>query len=208
MPKSRPVPVPVHLTVYRCDTNTGALLTVQGEIDLDTEPQLRGSMTRCLHDGHRTIDVDLSGVTFCDSSGLHAFLDISRDAAKAGGHLRLHHPNPIVARLLTLTGTGTLLLGLPVRSSPPQPTITATEPLAGSTETGQVILFAKPAAYAADATAGPQAANRTRTGQVLAWLSGDRLREALLGNPRASLGAALVSQAQRATHEVTQAWRG
>lgn len=205
MPNSQPVPV--HLTIFRCDTTTGALLAVQGEIDLVTEPQLRGSMTRCLHDGHSAIDVDLSGVTFCDSSGLHAFLDISRDAAKAGGYLRLHNPSPIVARLLTLTGTGTLVLGLPVHSSPPKPCITATEPLVGSTETGQVILFAK-TATTADTTADPQAAHRTRAGRVRGWLSGDRLREALLGDSRASLASALVSQAQRATHEVTQAWRG
>ncbi|WTW95881.1 STAS domain-containing protein [Streptomycetaceae bacterium NBC_01309] len=206
MPNSRPVPL--HLTIYRCDTTAGALLTLQGEIDLATEPQLRGSMTRCLTDGHSAIDVDLSDVTFRDSGGLHVFLDISRDAAKAGGYLRLHNPNPIVARLLTLTGTGTLVLGLPTHPSPPKRTIRVAAPVPGSTETGQVILFARTAANAAAATAHPQAAHRTRAGRVRGWLSGDRVREALLGNSRASLGSALVSQAQRATHEVTQAWRG
>ncbi|WTX00210.1 STAS domain-containing protein [Streptomycetaceae bacterium NBC_01309] len=88
---------------------------------------------RCLREGHRDIDVDLSRVTSCDASGLHVFLDIYHDAARAGGYLRLHRPSPIVARLLTLTGTGTLLFGVPPRP-PPAPVVAATA-------TGQAVDF-------------------------------------------------------------------
>ncbi|MEU8137023.1 STAS domain-containing protein [Streptodolium elevatio] len=201
MPNSQPVPAP--LTVHRCDTTTGALLTVRGEIDLDTEPHLRGSMTRCLLDGCSAIDVDLSDVTFCDSSGLHAFLDISRDAAKAGGYLRLHSPSPIVVRLLTLTGTGTLVLGLPTCPSPPEPTVIAAEPPVGSGTTGQLILFTD-AARAADTADDPQIAHRTRTDRTRT----DRVRVALSDDSRTSLGAAPGSQVQRATHEDARSWQG
>ncbi|MCF2529258.1 STAS domain-containing protein [Yinghuangia soli] len=193
--------VPVHLAVFRCDTVTGALLTVQGEIDVDSAPQLRGCMTRCLLDGYSTIDVDLSGVTFCDSSGLHAFLDTSRDAARAGGHLRLHNLSPIVARLLTLTGTGTILLGLPARPTPPKPDADADEPPVGPTEAGQVIVISS-------ASTDPPGPERPSAWRVLGWLRGDPLREALLGNPRASLTSAFASHAQRATSEVTRSWWG
>ncbi|MGW0660922.1 STAS domain-containing protein [Streptodolium elevatio] len=129
MPSHQPVHVPdcdpLYLGIHRCDTGMGALFVIQGEIDPDTAPQLRGALQRCLRDGHRHIDVDLSRVTFCDSFGLHVFLDVSRGAAEVGGHLRLHRPNPIVARLLTLTGTGALLLGLPARPPPVPVSVTA-----------------------------------------------------------------------------------
>ncbi|WTW95874.1 STAS domain-containing protein [Streptomycetaceae bacterium NBC_01309] len=111
-------PLPVNLVVHTGSGTTGALLIVEGEIDVASADLLRGALTRCLLDGSSVIDVDLAGVTFCDSSGLHVFLDISKAAARAGGTLRLHRPSPMVARLFALTGTGALLLALPAHAAP------------------------------------------------------------------------------------------
>ncbi|MFF3325304.1 STAS domain-containing protein [Streptomyces sp. NPDC002889] len=101
------------LNLYRHDRESRALITLAGEIDLDTAPLVRGSLEECLRDGIRTIDIDLTTVTFCDCSGLNAFLHASQQTSAAGGSLRLHHPSPLVARLVDLTGCGALLLGLP-----------------------------------------------------------------------------------------------
>ncbi|WTW91991.1 STAS domain-containing protein [Streptomycetaceae bacterium NBC_01309] len=137
MPSHQPVSLPdrdtLRLAIQRCELGTRVLLVVPGEIDSDSAPQLHGALQDCLRDGSPDIDVEMSRVTFCDSSGLHVFLDISRSAAKAGGHLRLHRPSPIAARLLTLTGTGTLLFGLPTRPSP--------APVIADTATGQTVHF-------------------------------------------------------------------
>lgn len=100
------------LNIYRHDKKNRALITLAGEIDQVSAPLVSETLERCLREGIRTIDVDLTPVTFCDCSGLNAFLSASHHTIAAGGSLRLHHPPPTLVRILTLTGTGPLLLGL------------------------------------------------------------------------------------------------
>jgi anti-sigma B factor antagonist len=102
------MPLP-RLNVHRHDHTTRALITLAGEIDLATAPLVRAALAECLHDGIRTTDVDLTEVTFCDASGLNAFLTASGLATEAGTILRLHHPPPIMARIIEITGSGFLL---------------------------------------------------------------------------------------------------
>lgn len=97
------------LNVHRHDHNTRALITLAGEIDLATAPLVRAALDACMHDGIRTADVDLTAVTFCDASGLNAFLMASQLATDAGMTLRLHYPPPALARIIEITGSGFLL---------------------------------------------------------------------------------------------------
>ncbi|MEU3615077.1 STAS domain-containing protein [Streptomyces sp. NPDC006872] len=106
------------LTVYRHVLRNRALIILSGEIDFDSAPLVRASVERCLRDGVRSIDIDLTSVSFCDCSGLNAFLLASKRATSAGRTLRLHHPPAMLARLLDLTDCGFLLLGLPFGSLP------------------------------------------------------------------------------------------
>ncbi|QIB47808.1 STAS domain-containing protein [Streptomyces aureoverticillatus] len=106
------------LNVYRHDRRTRALITLAGEIDLETVPLIRTTLGRCLHDGVRTIDVDLTSVTFCDCSGLNAFTQAFLRTAAAGGTLRLHYPPPVLAWMVELAGCGFLLMGLPAVPGP------------------------------------------------------------------------------------------
>lgn len=98
------------LRVRRHDTKNRALLSLAGEIDMDTAPRLYESLAECLRDGIRTIDVDLAAVAFCDCSGLNVFLAAALHTAEAGGSLRLRHPSPAVVRLFVLTGSEALFL--------------------------------------------------------------------------------------------------
>ena len=72
--------------------------TVRGECDIasagDIEDWLASFETQ-------TIGVDLSGVTFIDSSGLKAFLN----ARKRNPNLHVVEPSALVVRLLEITGT-------------------------------------------------------------------------------------------------------
>ncbi|MFF3336769.1 STAS domain-containing protein [Streptomyces sp. NPDC002888] len=97
------------LSVYRHDHDTRALITLAGEIDLVTAPLVRAALAECLRDGIRTVDVDLTAVTFCDASGLNAFLAAARLATDAGTTLQLHYPPRTMARVLEITGSGFLL---------------------------------------------------------------------------------------------------
>ena len=106
------MPLP-QLTVYRHDRSKRVLITLAGAIDLESAPLVHTALEQCLNDGIRTIDVDLTPVTFCDCSGLNAFLYAAQRTREAGGILRLHNPPPSLGRILELTGCGFLLLGLP-----------------------------------------------------------------------------------------------
>ncbi len=102
------MPLP-QLNVYRHDRNTRALITLAGEIDLESVPRLRETLERCLRDGITTIDIDLTPVTFCDCTGLNAFIEAALQTSAAGGSLRLHYPPPLLTRMVTLTRCSFLL---------------------------------------------------------------------------------------------------
>lgn len=104
---------PPFLNVHRHYADNRALITLTGEIDLNSLPLVHASLERCLHDGILAIDVDVTSVTFSDSSGLNAFLHALMHTTAAGGSLQLHHPSPALERLVALTGSGSLFLTLP-----------------------------------------------------------------------------------------------
>ncbi|NEC91189.1 STAS domain-containing protein [Streptomyces sp. SID12501] len=106
-------------TIHRHDRRERALITLAGEIDLGSAPLVRTALARCLSDGIRIVDVDLTSVTFCDCSGLNVFLYAAQRTTDAGGVLRLYNPPPSLGRILDLTGCGFLLLGLPLGHLPP-----------------------------------------------------------------------------------------
>jgi anti-sigma B factor antagonist len=112
------MPLP-RLTIHRHDRRKRALITLAGEIDLESAPVVCAALARCLSDGIRVVDVDLTPVTFCDCSGLNAFLYAAHRTKEAGGVLQLHNPPQSLGRILDLTGCGFLLLGLPLGHLPP-----------------------------------------------------------------------------------------
>jgi anti-sigma B factor antagonist len=97
------------LNVYRHDRGHHATITLAGELDLDAAPALREMVENCLRERIRTIDIDLSALDFCDVSGLNAFLAAAERIASQGGSLRLHHLPPVMARLLELSDTASVL---------------------------------------------------------------------------------------------------
>ncbi|WP_324616537.1 STAS domain-containing protein [Streptomyces sp. NRRL B-3229] len=107
------------LIVYRPGRRNSALITLAGEIDFESAPLVRASVDQCLRDGIRAIDIDLTLVSFCDCTGLSAFLHAARQTTVAGGTLRLHHPSPMLVLVAGLTGCGFLLLGPPYDPLPP-----------------------------------------------------------------------------------------
>jgi len=86
-------------------TEAGELVArVSGEFDLSArEPVVQRVTGRIAPAEIRRVAVDLDGVTFCDSSGLGALLDIRRAADEAGVEMVLRNVPPPVARLLDLT---------------------------------------------------------------------------------------------------------
>ena len=103
--------IPEILNVRRHDYPDRTLIILAGEVDVATAPAVREALMGCVRDGVRAIEVDMTSVGFCDCLGLGVFLGASRKARQAGASLRLHSPSPRVARLISLTRTGSVLLG-------------------------------------------------------------------------------------------------
>ncbi len=81
------------------------VLTVRGELDVATAPAVREALLGLLtRDPLPDVTVDLSAVTFLDSSGLGVLLMAARRWESAQRALVLHRPSPIAARVIELTG--------------------------------------------------------------------------------------------------------
>ena len=87
----------------------GARVTIAGELDLATVPRVRAALAEEPVAGARGVVVDLSGVTFMDSTGISALLDLERDVGGRGGRLAIACPEGPARLLLDVTGvTGRL----------------------------------------------------------------------------------------------------
>jgi anti-sigma B factor antagonist len=80
-----------------------ALVTVAGEIDIATVPQLRERLAAPAASG-RPLIVDLEQVTFIDASGLGVLASAARQAAARGASLHVVCAGRQLQRLFTITG--------------------------------------------------------------------------------------------------------
>lgn len=83
------------------------VITPAGELDLATVAQLGERVTQALPEGDTVID--LSKVSFIDSSGIALLVTVSATARQNEWRLELRRPSPHVDRLINLTGVGELL---------------------------------------------------------------------------------------------------
>ena len=86
-----------------------AVVTLAGESDVYTSDQLRGALESEAAKGVALLIVDLSGLEFMDSTGVHVLLDIRVMMKDRGGKLALAQPQSTVARVLNLVGADQLI---------------------------------------------------------------------------------------------------
>jgi anti-anti-sigma factor len=82
-------------------------VALRGEIDLAATDELRRRFEAVVTPGRHLV-VDLSGVSFMDSSGIEALCVARRRALREGGSVSLRGPNPVVLRTLEITGVDAL----------------------------------------------------------------------------------------------------
>ncbi|MFF9909095.1 STAS domain-containing protein [Streptomyces sp. NPDC013457] len=95
--------VNLDVEVETVDAGT-AVLTVGGELDLDTATLLHHHLANQFLHGRHQLVLDLSALSFMDSSGLNVLIRAAREAREAGGDLHLAAPAPAVRRILEITG--------------------------------------------------------------------------------------------------------
>jgi anti-sigma B factor antagonist len=80
-------------------------MSLGGEIDLYTAPRLHGELVALLSgDEPVQVVVDMSGIEFCDSTGMNVLLAAHRRAREQGGDLELAAPRPAIRKVLQVTG--------------------------------------------------------------------------------------------------------
>jgi anti-sigma B factor antagonist len=81
-----------------------ATVALRGEIDVLTVDQVRGVLVEALALHPHDLVVDLTELTFIDSTGLGALIAGFQRARDAGVRFRLARPTPAVRQILVLSG--------------------------------------------------------------------------------------------------------
>lgn len=71
-----------------------------GELDLDSVAGVEEGLNRLVTPGTRLLVLDLSGISFCDVSGVNLFLRLHHRCRAAGARLRLHQVPRRPARVI------------------------------------------------------------------------------------------------------------
>jgi anti-sigma B factor antagonist len=79
------------------------VVSVNGEIDVHTGPALRDHLLSVFAQGEDTVIVDLSQVSFLDSSGLGVLVTAYKRAQTTCGELRIASCRPPVATIFQIT---------------------------------------------------------------------------------------------------------
>ncbi len=83
-------------------------MTLGGYIDLSTGKQLRDVLDAAAKTASYLV-VDMSRLGFMDSTGLSVLVDMYKRLDKRGGSLALAAPQPIVAKVLAISGLDRVL---------------------------------------------------------------------------------------------------
>lgn len=80
------------------------VVSPSGEVDMFTAPQLGRRLLSLAEEGKRGLVVDLSSVTFMDSTGIGVLLDALRRVTARRGRLALVCPTERILRPFEITG--------------------------------------------------------------------------------------------------------
>ncbi|MEU5088446.1 STAS domain-containing protein [Streptomyces sp. NPDC021356] len=92
------------LNITRSDTPTGPVLHVAGELDYAQAAALREQVGGLVLGAEQCLVIDLSGLEFCDSTGITALLAARQHAQTAGADVVLSGVPSNTLRILTIVG--------------------------------------------------------------------------------------------------------
>jgi anti-sigma B factor antagonist len=82
----------------------GTVIALHGDLDIATTPDLRERLHAALVDPGPLVVIDLSGVTFCDASGLALLVGARGRTEPRGVAVVLAAPRPQLEKLLRISG--------------------------------------------------------------------------------------------------------
>ena len=98
-----PWPLQLELSC-QADGDGNQVVSVTGELDIATAEQAYTFISDVIDAWPAPVRVDLSGLTFCDASGLSVLARIARHARQAGRQLRLTAARPSLLKIMRITG--------------------------------------------------------------------------------------------------------
>jgi anti-sigma B factor antagonist len=99
-----PEPLITPFSLEHTATVERSLITLTGELDLSVKAEIDAELDRAIRAGLAAIVVDLSGVTFVDSSGVHSLVLAHRRAAQNGQTVFVVRGPAAVQHVLVLCG--------------------------------------------------------------------------------------------------------
>jgi anti-sigma B factor antagonist len=86
-----------------------AVVVISGEVDVYTAPQLRDCLRRIDADDADRVVLDLSAMTFIDSTGLGVIVGAVKRLRENGGTLTLRAPSKSTRKVLDITGLAQII---------------------------------------------------------------------------------------------------
>ncbi|HET6869307.1 MAG TPA: STAS domain-containing protein [Solirubrobacteraceae bacterium] len=103
--RSRVVQPAGELAVETEHDDDAVVVALAGELDLPVAPLVQDALERALHEPAERLIIDLSGLTFIDSSGLYTLLQADKRCREAGRELSIRPGPPNVQKVFELTNT-------------------------------------------------------------------------------------------------------
>jgi anti-sigma B factor antagonist len=103
------MPVPDLLRVTAQPVEDAIMVRATGEIDVSTVDVLERKLRAARYEAASVL-LDLSGVTFIDSSGLHLLLEASRSSAASDWGFFIVRLSETVEHLIEVSGTADLIM--------------------------------------------------------------------------------------------------
>ena len=94
----------VELSVMSRQEGSRTVISVTGEIDVYTAPNLRERLNELVADGHYDLVVDMAGVDFLDSTGLGVLVGGLKRVRAHEGSLRLVCTQERILKIFRITG--------------------------------------------------------------------------------------------------------
>lgn len=94
----------MNLSLTASSTGAQTVLEVRGEVDLHSAAQMRDRLLQIIGSGQRVVVVDLSWLSFIDSTGLGALVAGHNEALRASVALRIVCKSERMLKLFRITG--------------------------------------------------------------------------------------------------------
>ncbi len=93
-----------NLRIEVADTTSPTTVVLTGEIDVSTSNRVREALIAISNSGETSVVVDMTNVTFMDSTGLAALVGPLKRFRSLNGQIVLRSPSKGVLKVLEITG--------------------------------------------------------------------------------------------------------